>query len=230
MKKVFESPRAGGNVRRAVQMVDSVVESALKSEDPLNDITALIAHDYYTYTHSVNVCVFLVATSRELLGVTSPSALKRVGRGAILHDIGKSQIPVEIINKKGKLDADEWEQMKQHPELGLEIAGRYISLSGVAADVIRHHHEHFDGSGYPDGLEGTRIRPVVQLSTVVDVYDAVTTRRSYAEASAPYSALKMMVEEMQGHFSLPVLRAFIRFLGPEEYSRDARVHRPASVA
>jgi len=222
MDHVLNDPRAGGNIKRASAIVEPVVDAVLKSERPVADITALIAHDYYTYTHSMNVCVLLVAASKELLGVTSQQTLRVIGLGGILHDIGKSRISDDILNKPGKLTEEEFRQIKMHPEWGLEIARDYVNLADTAARIIKNHHEHYDGSGYPEGLSGEKIHPVVRLSTVIDVYDALTTKRSYSDAVRPYEALKIMVEKMPGHFGLKELRAFIRFLGPADDMRDAR--------
>lgn len=222
MEDLFEDPKAGHNVRRAESMVSSLVTSVLKSEDPLKHITSLIKYDYHVYTHSVNVAVLLTAACREILSIKSEALLRQVGRGAVLHDIGKSQVPREIINKPGKLTEEEFEEIKKHPMGGLKMARERVELDPVGASIIRNHHEHFDGSGYPDGLEGEQIKPVIRLSTIIDVYDAMTTKRCYAEAKPPYSALKIMVHEMKGHFSIPELRSFIVFLGPRDDSRDVR--------
>lgn len=222
MKRVLEDPRSGENIKKAAGIVEPVVDAVLKSERPVADITSLIAHDYYTYTHCMNVCVLLVAASKELLGVTKEHTSRIIGLGAILHDIGKSRIPEDILNKPGELTTEEWHQIEKHPEWGLEIARGYLNLADTAARIIKNHHEHYDGSGYPEGLSGEKIHPVVRLSTVIDVYDALTTERSYAEAVTPYEALKIMVEEMPHHFGLKELRGFIKFLGPRDAMRDAR--------
>ncbi|MFO7858190.1 MAG: HD domain-containing phosphohydrolase [Ectothiorhodospiraceae bacterium] len=223
---LFDDPRSGENLKRASRMVGFVVESVLESADPLQDISSLITHDYYTYTHSVNVCGLLVAAAKDLLAISSAKTLREIGRGAILHDIGKSQIPREILEKPGQLTPDEFEQIKEHPVVGLEMAGEHMRLSPTAAAIIRNHHEHYDGSGYPDGLAGEDIPPIVRFSTVVDVYDALTTKRSYGEAAAPFAALQIMTDEMEGHFGLEELRSFIRYLGPKERMHDVRSRRP----
>ncbi len=222
MKTVLEDPRSGENVKKAAKVVEPIVDAVLKSEDPVADITSLIAHDYYTYTHCMNVCVLLVAASRELLGISQQTPLRTIGLGALLHDLGKSRISEDILNKPGKLTEEEFAEIKRHPEYGLELARRYVSLTDTAARIMKNHHEHYDGSGYPDGLEGDQIHPVVRLSTVVDVYDALTTKRPYAPASTPYEALTIMAEKMKGHFGLNELRGFIRFLGPRDEMRDTR--------
>ncbi len=222
MNKVLEEPRSGANLKQATDMVEPMVDTVLRSEQPVEELTSLIAHDYYTYTHCVNVCVFLLATAKAILGIQNESTLRDIGRGAILHDIGKSQIPEEILTKPSALTPDEFEEIKKHPVLGLEMARKHLKLSGLTAALIRNHHEQHDGGGYPDGLKGDAIPPVVRLAKIIDVYDALTTKRCYADKSAPYDALAIMVQKMEGHFSLPELRAFIKYLGPREPSRDSR--------
>lgn len=216
MKDLFADPRSGENMKRAAEMARSLVDSILQSPEPLKSATQLMSHDYYTYTHSVNVCIFLVASAKELADLDDKESLYEVGCGGIFHDLGKSQVPKTILNKPGKLTDEEFDQIKKHPVDGLKLVGEQFDVTERAKSVIRGHHERFDGTGYPDRVPSGRLDTVVQLSTVVDVYDALTTNRSYADARTPYDALHLMVNGMQGHFCQPLLRAFIRFLGPKE--------------
>ncbi|MGD2174399.1 MAG: HD domain-containing protein [Candidatus Brocadiaceae bacterium] len=218
MEDVFEDPRSGKNLQRARRMVKGSVLSILKSPDSLWEMTAMASHDYYTYTHCVNVCMFLLAASRDLLAVTDPPRLERIGLGGMLHDIGKSQVPGQILNKPGKLTAEEFELVKEHPPAGVELVSRHMDVPGITAEVIRNHHEHFDGSGYPDGRAEEDVSPVTRLSTIIDVYDALTTERCYAPARNPYGALELMLTAMRDQFDSSLLESFVRFLGP----RDAR--------
>jgi len=216
MVDVFDNPRAGRNLKRVQKMVEATVLSVMKHRDALWQMTSMASHDYYTYTHCVNVGVFLVAASKDLLGVKDEASLQRIGLGGMLHDIGKSLIPEDILNKPGKLDEDEFEKIKEHPLLGLELINRSRKLPGVAASIVRGHHEHFDGTGYPDGLSGERINRIVRLSTIIDVYDALTTRRAYAEAREPFEALELMLTKMPEQFDRSLLQGFVKFLGPRD--------------
>jgi putative nucleotidyltransferase with HDIG domain len=174
----------------------------------------LASHDYRTYTHCVHSCMFLVATAKGLLKVEDAPALNRIGLGGILHDIGKSRIPDAILSKPHKLTPAEFEEVKKHPLTGLEIARQSKRLPRVAAQIIRSHHERLDGSGYPDGLSAPEISQTVRLSSIIDVYDALTTDRPYARARTPYQALEMMMRETKGQLDDALLRAFVKFLGP----------------
>ncbi len=233
MRRLFENPRSGKNIRRAAKMADSIVQAILRSENPLEHILSLLTHDYYTYTHSLNVCVLLSVACKEIMQIKEPDVLREIGQGAILHDLGKTRIPKKILNKPGKLTDKEFALVKKHPADGVEMASEHVSLSETAVDIIRHHHEHWDGGGYPDGLTEEQISPLARLSTVVDVYDAITTDRPYADASTPYGAVRIMIEEMLGQLHVPTLRAFIRFLGPEATStvqRQGRARRTQQSA
>ncbi len=214
MYDVFENPRSGTNLKRAQKMVEGAVQSIMNNPDALWQMTSIASHHYYTYTHCVNVCAFLVAASKELLGITERAELEQIGIGGMLHDIGKSEIPEGILSKPGKLNDEEWSYVRQHPVLGEELLTDQRDLSPTARVIIRHHHEHADGSGYPDGLTVEEVDRVVRLATLVDVYDALTTERSYAPARPPYRALGLMLEEMAPELDQDLLRDFVQFLGP----------------
>jgi HD-GYP domain-containing protein (c-di-GMP phosphodiesterase class II) len=214
MRDFFEDPRSGKNLQRASLMVRAVVLAIMKSTDALWDMTSLASHDYLTYTHSVHVSAFLVAGSKELLGITDRTMLQRVGYGGMLHDIGKSQIPEEILLKPGELTDSEFELVKEHPLLGAKLIEGHRKVPATAASIVRSHHERFDGNGYPDGLVGEHVRPVARLAKIIDVYDALTTDRPYASARSPYDALRVM-KKMDGHFDGPLLDSFVKFLGPK---------------
>jgi putative nucleotidyltransferase with HDIG domain len=230
MAETFEDPRSGRNMQRAHTMVEATVLSILKDPEALWHMTAIAAHDYYTYTHCVHVCMFLVSACRDLLGITDISMLRPIGLGGLFHDIGKSQIPPEILNKPGKLTNDEFELVKKHPVLGVELVKDDRRVPRSSAQIIRSHHEHFDGFGYPSGLSGEGIHKVSRLATIIDVYDALTTKRPYAPARDPYQALELMLNQMASHFDVPMLRAFVKFLGPKEFRMELRSQWDAAAA
>jgi HD-GYP domain-containing protein (c-di-GMP phosphodiesterase class II) len=216
MTEVFDDPRSGRNMARARRVVEATVLSVLKRPDSLWHMRTLASHHYHTYTHCVHACMFLVASGQRLLRIRDRATLNRIGLGGILHDVGKSQIPDEILSKPHKLTADEFQQVKLHPLIGLDIARGVKRLPSVAGHIIRSHHEHLDGSGYPDRLAGEEISAIVRLSSIIDVYDALTTERAYSHARTPYLALELMLNETRGQFDERLLRSFVKFLGPEE--------------
>ena len=223
MVDVFDDPRSGRNLQRVHAVVEATVLSILKRPDSLWHMTALASHDYYTYTHCVHVGMFLVAGGREVLGISDPDQLRRIGLGGMLHDIGKSQIPDELLTKPSRLTPEEFELIREHPALGEKIARQIKRLPATAARIIRSHHEHLDGKGYPDALSGEQLSPIVRLAGIVDVYDALTTDRAYAAARSPYDALELMMNEMESQFDAHMLRSFVRFLGPKDQRQEDSV-------
>jgi len=229
MKQTFEDPRSGRNLKRAHSMVEATVESILKDPETLWHMTGMATHDYYTYTHCVHVCMFLVTAARDLLGISDPQMLKHIGLGGLFHDIGKSQIPEQILNKPGRLTDDEFRTIQEHPALGANLVKRDQKLGRTALQIVRCHHEHFDGGGYPGGLAGEGIGRLSRLAAIVDVYDALTTKRSYGPARDPFHACELMLNQMSAEFDGPLLRAFVKFLGPRVMRLELRSRWDATV-
>jgi len=147
--------------------------------------------------------------------------LKALRRGGYLHDLGKVGIPDSVLLKPGPLDAGEWETMKRHVEIGVEICSPLRSLRPVLP-LIRHHHERFDGSGYPDGLAGADIPLLARVFQIVDVYDALTNDRCYRKALDRDTALGVMVDETNHGFWDPeAFEAFVLMLESEGDDRLA---------
>jgi putative nucleotidyltransferase with HDIG domain len=171
---------------------------------------ALEAKDPYTRGHSERVG----RASRDLaalLGVT-PGDAETIGRAGLLHDIGKIGVPERILGKRGPLAADEMLQMRRHPVVGAQIVGPF-EFFGEGALAIRHHHERYDGSGYPDGLAGEAIPFAARIVAVADVYDALTSDRPYRAALTPEAALAHLVAEAGRTLDGLVVEAFMELVG-----------------
>lgn len=143
----------------------------------------------------------------------TPKKIEQIGWASSLHDIGKIAIPESIILKSGKLTQDEFELIKSHTTKGAEIISQSLRLNDKAVhdyayDIARHHHEKYDGKGYPDGLEGENISIAAQIVSLVDVYDALTSKRVYKIAYEPDKAYQMIINGHSGAFSPKLLRAF----------------------
>jgi putative nucleotidyltransferase with HDIG domain len=230
MAETFDDPRSGRNMQRAHTMVEATVLSIMKDPEALWHMTAMASHDYYTYTHCVHVCMFLVSACRDMLGITDQALLRPIGMGGIFHDIGKSQIPSEILSKPGRLTNEEFEKVKQHPILGVNIVKDDRRVPRSATHIIRSHHEHYNGCGYPSGLAGEGINKISRLATIIDVYDALTTKRAYAPARDPFTALDMMLHQMPEQFDTAMLRGFVKFLGPKEFRMEMRARWDSMAA
>jgi putative two-component system response regulator len=151
------------------------------------------AKDRYTMGHGDRVAIFAKELGKAL-GVSSEE-IETLRKGGMLHDVGKIAIPDAILMKPGKFTVDEFNIMKKHPTLGCDICEKLRSVR-EAVPLIRHHHERLDGSGYPDGLSGEKISPLVRVMSIVDVYDALRSKRSYKDAFSIDKTFEIMWEEV----------------------------------
>jgi HD-GYP domain-containing protein (c-di-GMP phosphodiesterase class II) len=232
----------------ALQRTKSLIGNALKfikESKSLHSLSRMIGHDYQTYEHATKVLWFTVAFLRmneDILEQIEPGyqtfdetkkieILQQCGVAALLHDVGKAFVPHEVLIKTDPLSEVEWETMKRHPLNGLAMLLDTDSPLFVKKAVL-HHHEDFNGRGYPMGLEGLNINALARVLRITDVFDAMTSRRPYKEPIAPMKAVQIMigtpddksvVDEDSGQddrdlgmrqcFEEKLLRRFIEFLG-----------------
>jgi len=210
LEHVFSDPRSGENIKRVENITQNVVDIAMYDSKAIQHLLSLSSHNYYTFTHCLQVTTFALglwlSINKGAEDDVHPFAL-----GCMLHDIGKTKISNEILNKPGILDKDELEEIKKHPEYGVGLLSDL--LPEISLDVILSHHEKHDGSGYPEGLKKNEISDNAKIATIADVYDALTTNRAYAMANTPFNALEKMKKEMVGHFEQEKFENFIKFLG-----------------
>jgi len=214
MIDVLQDPRSGENIKRSQELVNNTLEFILKDKTSFKHILAITSYDYYTYTHSVNVSMFAIALA-EKLGIFDQKTLYELGVGALLHDVGKSKIDDSIINKNGRLTEEEFEEIKKHPVYGEEILKETDLISPRSYMVVKQHHEKMDGSGYPYGIQGNDIDEFGKITCICDVFDALTTKRSYKPAIGSFPALKMM-KEMPKHFDEYFFNTFVLLMGERE--------------
>jgi len=183
-------------------------------------IEAVDQRDGHTAGHSKRLALNTVALGMAL-GLDDKS-LHTLYRGGCLHDIGKIGIPDAILLKPGRLTASEWETMRSHPARGESICRHLESLKAILP-VIRHHHERYDGSGYPDGLRGEEIPLLARIVQVADIYDALTSPRPYKPAFSSEKALRILQEETDCGWRDPhIVRTFFRLhqAGPRPMDRS----------
>jgi HD-GYP domain-containing protein (c-di-GMP phosphodiesterase class II) len=202
-------------------LVDEISNSVLADPGALISVARIKTHDEYTYMHSVAVCALMVALGRQL-GL-KPDLLKRVGLAGMLHDVGKAVMPLGVLNKPGKLTDEEFAIMKTHPERGHALLVEGKGAGPVVLDVCLHHHEKFDGSGYPHALAGDKISLVAKMGAVCDVYDAITSMRPYKVGWDPGEALRRMTQ-WKGHFDPTVFQAFVKTVGIYPIGSLVRLH------
>lgn len=209
---LFGEARLGQAVSaEAVQStVAEIAASVDRNAGALISLARLKTADDYTYMHSVAVCALMIALARQL-GLDDTTT-RLAGVAGLLHDIGKIAIPDAILNKPGRLTGEEFEVVKRHPAEGW----RLLANSAVAPevlDVVRHHHEKMDGTGYPDALDGSQISLLARMGAVCDVYDAITSNRAYKAGWDPAESISRMAEWADGHFDLPIFRSFVKCVG-----------------
>ena len=176
-------------------------------------LSKIVSKDYYTYTHSINVGLYCMTFGLKV-GLL-PAEVQELGLGGMLHDVGKAKIPHKIIRKDGKLTTEEFENMKTHTKLGEDIIRELGCYGTKVIEMVGQHHEKFNGGGYHQGLEKDDIPYFAKICKITDVYDALTTRRSYKKALPPITALTLMKKEMFEEFDPKLLLMFISMMGPE---------------
>lgn len=205
---------------RRAQQADDALRGAF-DPDPLRHLSssypealhalvaAVEARDSYTHGHSERVAELAVRIGTRM---RLPAAtLRALAQGAYLHDVGKIGIPDAILNKNGPLDPEERSWIEQHPVVGAEIVRRAESLRHALA-AVRHHHERFDGTGYPDGLRGTEIPLIARITSVADVWDALTSTRAYRPAWREEEALAHLLAGRGSQFDPTCVEAFVAHL------------------
>jgi len=199
------------DTQKARLLVAELASNIVENLDASMWLTQLKSRDEYTAIHSLNVCVLSLTFGRSL-GLKGDE-LNELGLGALLHDIGKMQVPLEILNKPGKLTTEEFEIMKSHPQKGYEMLLSDDSLSSDVLSIVRSHHERLSGNGYPDKLSDSNISYYTKIVSITDVYDAITSDRVYHDGMTPHEALKRLYEWMPDNFDMKLMQAFIRTIG-----------------
>lgn len=213
VQRVLHEARLGRavNTDAVHRVVDGLVDSVLRNEDALTSLSRIKSYDEYTFFHSVNTAVLALALGRSL--GWDRDRLRSLGTGALLHDVGKMKIPLEILNKPERLKPYEFEVMKQHALRGAELLTRTTGLEECAIRPALEHHERVNGGGYPFGKTRAQLTEIGLISSVVDVYDAVTSDRVYHKAMPPHEALKFLFGLGQkGHLDPSLVERFIKAL------------------
>lgn len=213
VRTVMADVRLGNavDIDRVEPMVADITESILRNPGALVGLLRIKTKDDYTFLHSISVCALMVAfcRSRGLDAATTHQA----GLGGLLHDTGKALVPDAILNKPGPLSPEEFALVKRHPRDGHAILLQTPEVGPIPLDITLHHHERRDGSGYPDGLAGDAIGELAQMAAIVDVYDALTSERSYHRAIPAADALRKIYEWSKFHFNPVFAQDFMRCVG-----------------
>jgi HD-GYP domain-containing protein (c-di-GMP phosphodiesterase class II) len=197
-------------------VVQGIVDQVLNEETSLIGATTIRDYDEYTFTHSVNVCIFSIALGRRL-GMTKIQ-LYELGLAALMHDIGKSRVPIDLLQKTGELTDEEWKWMAAHPWLGVLVLFQFRrqqeELSYRAMTVCQEHHMKIDLTGYPKAIRPRQVSLLSKIVSIADGYDAATSRRVYrTEVITPSAVLEEMRDNPRRGLDQVLVKAFINLLG-----------------
>ncbi len=200
------------DLQAVMESVEDLLNATLFSSSASLLLSTVKSHDEYTFYHSVNTCILSLAVGR-LIGLEHDELLA-VGAGAVLHDIGKVAISTATLNYPGRLSEEQWMEVKLHPQEGAQaILAAAGPRHAVAAAIALEHHTRYDGTGYPNGNERRRPHLFSRLVAVADVYDAITTRRSYRRAETPNRALHVLADGAGTVYDPDMVRRFVKVMG-----------------
>lgn len=209
IKDIMECVRYGEavDIIKLKETVNDMVQHILNDDMVFMTLTGIRDIDNYTFLHCVDVCIYSVVTSKAL-GMNDDD-IHELALAAILHDVGKCKVPLEILNKPGRLTYEECEIMKRHAINGLEIANQLPGLNEKIARIICQHHEKWDGSGYPLGLKSYDIELGARIISIADVYDALTANRIYRKRFMPHEAAEYLMAQNESQFDSRIIKHFI---------------------
>ncbi|MCP4706108.1 MAG: HD-GYP domain-containing protein [candidate division Zixibacteria bacterium] len=217
VQDIFNNPTLEENIKRSQDMVENTVSFIIKGKNTFHSLIQMMSFDYSTYTHSINVCALSIGLAR-FSGTENQLELDKIGTGALLHDVGKTKVSETIINKPGPLTSIEMDFIKKHPKWGYDIVKETDMISSDSYIPILQHHERENGSGYPDGLTANEIHPYGKIVAIADVFDAMTTKRTYKHAMNSFPALKEMYTDKDA-FDHKLLDQFAKLMGPTDLGK-----------
>jgi putative nucleotidyltransferase with HDIG domain len=209
-----------------VTVLSSVVSPSLKKPFLAALSRAIAIRDLATFEHAERVRRYATALARQA-GVVEESLLQAIDAAALLHDVGKLAIPDGLLDKPGPLTADEYNRVKEHAAIGADLLAE-VAFPGPLAALVRHHHENWDGSGYPDGQSGTEIPLGARVLAIADCYDALTSHRPYRRALNHDSAIAMIHERRGSMFDPDLTDAFLQVVWQLRPSSPA-IYRPTTA-
>jgi putative nucleotidyltransferase with HDIG domain len=211
--KLLDDVRLGNSLDTdtARELVGEMADSISRSPNAMLWLTHMKKRDEYTSIHCMNVSILAITFGRTL-GLDR-QRLELLGLGALLHDIGKMEVPLEILNKPGRLTDEEFDIVKSHSMNGYNLLRQKEDMPTEVLEIVRSHHERINGRGYPQGLTGELIDQLTQITSIVDVYDAITSDRCYHDGISPHEALKNMFDWAGENFDAELVEQFIKCLG-----------------
>jgi putative nucleotidyltransferase with HDIG domain len=193
-------------IRESLCRVEELIEYIIEEGDVSKSLYDVKTHDNYTFLHCIDTGIMsaFLGLSMKL----KENKLKELGIGAILHDIGKTNIDSKIINKNGILSEEEYVEMKKHPIYGVEILKKIVYIPETSIEAVEQHHERVDGNGYPYGLKGNSICKFAKIVSICDMYDAVSNDRSYRKKFSPNDAYELVLASSGSAFDENIVKKF----------------------
>ena len=210
VEELFENPDVNKALDGARPVIAEFVEFMKAEPESMGHLISLSGHDFYTYNHSLDVGIYSLGLA-EAAGFDKKD-LEEMGIGALFHDIGKRQVSLDILCKKGGLSDGEWSQMQKHPQYGLVLLNENPNVSEAVKAACFEHHESWSGNGYPQNISAQEIHPFARIVAITDTYDALTTQRSYNVPMKPLDAVTMMKEKLAGRYDPDLLKAMYSVL------------------
>ncbi len=210
MEDLFENPDVNQALDDSRPIIKDFIDLMEKAPEAMGFMISLSGHDFYTYNHSLDVSIYSLGLGKAL-GYNAMT-LEELGVGALFHDVGKRNVSLDILCKKGGLSDAEWEQMKMHPQYGLVILNDHPNISDAIKAACFEHHESWSGNGYPQQLMGEEIHPFARIVAITDTYDAMTTQRSYNVPMSPIDAVTMMKDKLATRYDPDILKAMYSVL------------------
>lgn len=210
MEDLFENPDVNQALDDSRPIITDFVNLMETEPESMHHLISLSGHDFYTYNHSLDVSIYSLGLG-QALGFSAKD-IEELGVASLFHDIGKRNVSLDILCKKGPLDEAEWEQMKRHPQYGLMILNENPNVSDAIKAACFEHHESWQGNGYPQGISGEEIHPFARIVAITDTYDAMTTQRSYNTPLTPMDAVTMMKDKLAGRYDPEMLKAMYSVL------------------
>ncbi len=213
LSRVADDIRAGNNLKleSVEEVINDMVESMVRNPDALMWVARMRERSAGIYDHGLSVAICLVAFGRHL-GYPK-DALSHLGMLGLLLDIGKIKLPRELLERASRLSSDEFEKIKEHVDLGLEILAETPNLHPDILDGVAQHHERMNGTGYPNNMMGDKISVFGRMSAIADTFSAITKHRPYAEAVSPHQALQMLSNWSGTQFHAEMVEQFIQSIG-----------------
>lgn len=210
LEDLFETPDVALALAESRPIITDLLNFMDSAPESIGNLISLTGHDFYTYNHSFDVSIYSLGLG-QVLGFDKKT-LEELGQSSLFHDIGKRNVPLEILCKKGPLSDDEWVEMRMHPTYGLNILNEHQGISDATKAACYEHHESWSGGGYPQDISGHEIHPFGRLVALTDTYDAMTTQRSYNTPMKPTEALQMMKDKLSGRYDPDMLKAMYSVL------------------